>query len=68
MWRPRYPLRCWQQVSGEDDGREEDLELVDVGLSITATDVCTPNPNVAVRVYSDEVYLKDADSWKDRTV
>ena len=44
------------------------MELVDVGLSITATDVCTPNPNVTVRVYSDEEYLKDADSWKARTV
>lgn len=42
--------------------------LVDVGLAITATDVCTPNPNVTVRVYSDEFYLKDTDSWKARTV
>ena len=42
--------------------------LVDVGLAITATDVCTPNPNVTVRVYSDELYLKDADSWKASTV
>ena len=44
------------------------LGLVDVGLTITATDVCTPNPNVTVRVYSDELYTKDADSWKARTV
>ena len=44
------------------------MDLVDVGLSITATDVCTPNPNVTVRVYSDELYLKDTDSWKARTI
>ncbi len=42
--------------------------LVDVGLTVGATDVCTPNPNVTVRVYSDELYLKDTDSWKARTV
>lgn len=44
------------------------LKLVDVGLTIEATDACTPNPNVTVRVYSDELYLCDADSWKARTV
>lgn len=43
-------------------------KLIDVGLAITATDVCTPNPNVTVRVYSDELYLKDTDSWKGRMV
>jgi len=40
--------------------------LVDVGLAITAEDRCTPNPNVTVRIYSDELYLKDTDSWKAR--
>lgn len=48
--------------------RSHKPQLVDVGLTITATDVCTPNPNVTVRVYSDKLYLKDSDSWKARTV
>lgn len=51
-----------------DETGRKDAKLVDVGLTISATDVCTPNPNVTVRVYSDELYLKDADSWKARTV
>lgn len=52
----------------EDTMGAKSTKLVDVGLTITATDVCTPNPNVTVRVYSDELYLKDVDSWKARTV
>lgn len=48
--------------------RTDKGQLVDVGLAITATDVCTSNPNVTVRIYSDELYLKDSDSWRARTV
>lgn len=51
----------------EDTGRKS-AALVDVGLDIVATDACTPAAKVSVRVYSDELYLKDADSWKARTV
>lgn len=42
--------------------------LVDVGLAITADDVCTTNPNVTVRVYSDELMTKDVDDWIASTV
>jgi hypothetical protein len=52
----------------EEKTASKGVALVDVGLTITATDVCTPNPNVTVRIYSDELYLKDADGWKARTV
>lgn len=49
------------------DEAAKEPALVDVGLAITAEDRCTTNPNVTVRVYSDELYLKDTDSWKART-
>ncbi len=42
--------------------------LVDVGLAVTATDVCTPNPNVTVIVYSDELNTKNVDDWTENMV
>lgn len=42
--------------------------VVNVGLSVAATDDCTLNPNVTVRVYSDELYDKDVDEWIAKTV
>lgn len=44
------------------------LELIDTAMTITATDAGTPNPNVTIIVYSDELYAKGVDDWTKRMV